>query len=582
VRITVALLLLCSAPAVGCSGAIGGGSIGDPDQHPAASGGGGGKPGGAGGMTASLGGAGGTSGGSQGGAGMDPALCSADVPLVQARRLTAAEYNATVRDLFPGLALPAIDLAQEIDASGFENRAAVMHPTALLLQQYSDAAAAIAEKAVADLSALLPCTPAAGREAACGAQFVAAFGARIFRRPLTDVEQKTYGDFLEQQRTAISFRAGVQLTIEALLQAPAFLYRVERGDPATAENGRVRLTSYELASRLSYLLWGTMPDALVLDAAKANRLGTPSDREAQARRMLGDPRARGAILEFHRQWLDLDGLAREPTKDPALYPAYTPALQASLREESDRFVTGVMVDGDGTLKSLLTSRSAFVDANLARYYGVMAPPSGWAAAELNPAERAGFLTRGNFLASHAHAVSGSPPLRAVFIMKRLLCTMTPPPPADADTSPPKPKMGDGPKTNRQLFEERTVGACLACHTTINGLGFGLENYDAVGGFRTMDNGLPVNAAGALDGVDVSGPFTGGVELSGKLGDSADVQACVTGQWYEYALGRDRAPSDDCKIAALGALVARAGGDIRELLVALVNTNEFLYRPVVMP
>jgi hypothetical protein len=504
------------------------------------------------------------------------------VAAVRARRLTAAEYNATVRDLLPGLGLPPFDLVQEIDASGFENRAAVMHPTALLLQQYSDAAAAIAEAAVKDLAMLLPCTPGAGAEASCGAQFVAAFGARVFRRPLTDAEKKTYTDFLEQQRKAISFRAAVQLTVEALLQAPAFLYRVERGDPASAGNGRARLTSYELASRLSYLLWGTMPDALLLELAKANRLDTPAEREAQARRMLGDPRARGAMLEFHRQWLDLDRLAREASKDPTLYPAYTPALRASLREESDRFVTGVMLDGDGTLKSLLAGHTTFVDANLARFYAVAAPASGWAAAELDPAERAGFLTRGNFLASHAHAVSGSPPLRAVFIMRHLLCTPTPPPPNDADTSPPKPRTGDGPKTNRQLFEERTVGACLACHTTINGLGFGLENYDAVGGFRTTDHGLPVDATGVLADVDVSGPFTGGVELSQKLGDSADVRACVTGQWYEYALGRDRTAADDCKIAALDQLLARAGGDLRELLVALVNTNEFLYRPASTP
>src|SRR4051812_13689607 len=141
-----------------------------------------------GGMTASLGGRGAMAGGTVGGGGMDPATCSPDVVAVRARRLTAAEYNATVRDLLPGLGLPPFELAQEIDASGFENRAAVMHPTALLLQQYSDAAAVIAEAAVKNLAMLLPCVPSAATEAACGAQFVTAFGARVFRRPLTDAE----------------------------------------------------------------------------------------------------------------------------------------------------------------------------------------------------------------------------------------------------------------------------------------------------------------------------------------------------------------------------------------------------------
>jgi mono/diheme cytochrome c family protein len=327
---------------------------------------------------------------------------------------------------------------------------------------------------------------------------------------------------------------------------------------------------------------GTMPDQTLFDAAKANRLGTATEIEAQARRMVADPKLRGSMLEFHRQWLELDRLEREASKDPTLYPTFTAALKNAVREESDRFVAAVMVDGDGSLRALLTSPTTFVNADLAKLYGVAAPASGWAAATLKPAERAGILTRANFLASHAHALSGSPPLRAVAIMRRLMCTSLPPPPGDADTSPPKPQPGDAPKTNRQLFEARTAGSCQGCHGIIDPLGFGLENYDAIGGYRTMDNGFAVNAAGIIKGTDVDGPFTGGVELSQKLAASKTVASCAAKTWFEYGIGRDVGTADACRLAKLNLALSEAGGDVRELLVSLVKSPEFIYRTPIAP
>lgn len=534
------------------------------------------------GCTGSIGGPGQIAGGGGGTPGQQPGLTtpgatcapSAALSPVMIRRLTRAEYAATVRSLFPNVALPAIDLPQEVDASGFENRARLQVPTALLVQQLSAAAAAVAESVVKSQAGVVPCT---ATDAACGAKFVDAFGPRAFRRPLTDAERKTFTDYFNQQKAAISLNGAVQLTIEAFLQAPAFLYRVELGDPARAVAGNVPLTGYEMATRLSYLLWGTMPDQALFDAAAANQLATPAQVEAQARRMVADARVAGSMLDFHRQWLELDRLDREAAKDPTLYPQYTPALRAAMREESDRFIEATMARGEGSLRALLTSPATFVDAGLARLYGVAPPASGWQAAMLDGTQRAGILTRANFLASHAHAQSGSPPLRAVTIMRRLMCASLPPPPADADTSPPKPDASGTPKTNRQLFEARTVGSCQGCHGTIDALGFGLENYDAVGAYRTTDNGLPVDARGELKGIDVAGTFTGGVELSARLADSAQARLCMTGQWYEYALGRDRDAGDMCKIQALDKALADAGGNVRELLVTLARSNELMYR-----
>jgi hypothetical protein len=541
-----------------------------------------------GGGASQPGGGGGTAGGLPGtgpGAGGGLTACGPDLAPAPIRRLSHTELEATLRDLFPGLAITRAALAPDAVSDGFANRAKLLNPTALLVEQYSQHAALVAEKAVANLAALLPCTPTAATEAACGAQFVDAFGAKAFRRPLTDSERKSYSDFFNQKRTAISFKGAIQLTMEAILQAPAFLYRVEHGDPAAPprDDGRVPLTGYEIAARLSYLLWGSMPDQPLFDAARANQLSSLAEVEAQARRMVKDDKIRPMMVDYHRQWLDFDRLDRE-VKDATVFPSYTPALKAAIREESNRFVESTMVDGDGTIAALLTSNTTFVDATLAPLYGVPAPASGWAKVTLDPLQRAGFLTRANYLASHAHATSGSPPLRAVFVMRRLLCMSFPPPPNDADVTPPQPKAGEGPKTNRQLFEERTVGSCQGCHTTINGLGFGLENYDAIGRYQTTDNGLPVNAAGQIMGIDVAGPFVGGVELSKRLADSADLRLCATTKWYEFALGRDKeaTAADDCRIAAMDRALAASGGNIRELLVSLVTSNDFITRPAVTP
>ena len=413
-------------------------------------------------------------------------------------------------------------------------------------------------------------------------QFIQQFGAKAFRRPLTTEEVADYTAFFEGERANSSFAGAVQLTTEAFLQAPQFLYRLELGDPATAATDRVKLTSYEIASRLSYLVWGSAPDATLTAAAAANGLDDATARETHARRLLGDARTGTMMVEFHRQWLDLDRLAKEP-KDPKTYPKYDTPLQSAIREESDRFVRKVMWQGAGTLDAFLTSTDTEVNAPLAALYGVAAPASGWAAATLDPAQRAGFLTRANFLASRAHQLEGSPPLRSVFIRDRLLCLPPLMPPADANLSEPAATPGAMAQTNRQLFEARIAPAtCKGCHTIINPMGYGLENYDAVGAYRTTDNGLPVDASGAITGSDVDGPFTGGVELSKKLAGSKTVAACATTTWYAYALGRDLGTADACRLAKLNLSLSDAHGDVRELLVAIVTSPEFIYRDPVTP
>ncbi len=511
-----------------------------------------------------------TSGGNPGVGGSGPgAACTpGGVPPAPLRRLSHAEYVATLNDLFPGLQIGRPTLVRDPGEDGFENRAKLLNPSPLLVEQYSAIAVDVAIKAIAKPSAILPCTPTPATEVACGAQFVDTFGARVFRRPLTVDEKKSYTDHFNAERAAGSgFNGAVQLTIENMLQSPQFLYRLEFGQP--------KLSPYEIASRMSYLVWGGPPDAPLLDRARTSQLDLPAEREKEARRMLADPRARGMLVEFHRQWLDLDRIDRE-AKDPKTYPLYNDALKAAMREESDRLVAAVM-KVDGTLRSLFTSARTEVNAALAKFYGAPAPVSGWAETALNPMERSGFLTRPNFLASQAHLIEGSPPLRAIFILERLLCQHLPPPPADADLSEPAAQGGTARKTNRQLFEERIQpAACAGCHALFQPLGNAFENYDAIGRYRTMDNGLPVDARAQFRLDTTDWQFNGAIELSQKLGDSSLVQSCVARHWFEYAQGRPEEAADGCRIKEIETAFAAARGDVRELLVAIVKGPEFIY------
>jgi hypothetical protein len=513
--------------------------------------------------------------------------CTPSIAPAPLRRLSYAEYQATTADLLGALKPAAVTLSRDPAERGFENRANLLNPSPMLVEQWGDGAIAAglaASTAMAGPTSLVPCAPkTAADEAACGAAFVKQFGARAFRRPLTAEELADYTAFFEGERASSDFAGAVQLTTEVFLQAPQFLYRIELGDPATAAPDRIKLTSYEIATRLSYLVTGSAPDAtLATAAAAATGLDDAAAREAQARRLLADPRAGDMMVEFHRQWLDLDRLAQEP-KDPKTYPKYDAALEGAIREESDRFVRKVLWQGPGTLAAFLTSTDTEVNAPLAALYGVAAPASGWAAATLDPTQRAGFLTRANFLASRAHQLEGSPPLRSVFIRDRLLCLPPLMPPADANLSEPAATPGATAQTNRQLFAARIAPAtCKGCHTIINPMGYGLENYDAVGAYRTTDNGLPVDATGSINGTDVDGPFTGGVELSKKLAASKTVAACAASNWYAYAVGRDLGAADACRLGKLNLALSDSGGDVRELLVAIATSPELIYRDPVTP
>jgi hypothetical protein len=503
------------------------------------------------------------------------ACLTADPGPSPVRRMTRFEYNNTVRDLLGDTTSPAADFGAEEEALGFNNNAANLVTSATLAEKYMLAAEGISLRATDPLSKNVPCDPAVMGEAPCARKFIRAFGQRAFRRPLTLDEVDAFFAVYSYGRTIHSFREGIRMVIEAALQSPHFLYRVELGAAAGPSEGIVYLNDWEMASRLSYFLWGTMPDDELFAAAEAGLLRTKEQIADQARRMLDDSRVRETSRDFHRQWLDYERIA-SASKDPALFPSWSPAIKDLMKEETERFIDSVIFEDNGDVGALLTAPYTFLNPELAAFYGVSAPTGpGFERVDLDPTERAGLLTMGSLLTINAHANQTSPVHRGKLVREAFLCDIMPMPPPDVMITVPSP---DPNSTARERFAEHSKNdACKGCHELMDPIGFGFESYDAVGRFRTQENGAPIDATGSIVQSDINGEFDGAVELAHKLTGSDDVRNCYATQWFRYASGRGETHADTCSMAALRERFKASGGTIKELLVALTQTDAFLYR-----
>ncbi len=498
------------------------------------------------------------------------AICKADPGPSPLRRLTRGEYNSTVRDLFGDQSRPADGFPPEEKHSGFDNSAEGRSVSSLLAEGYLTAAERLGKSATSQLGMHLPCDPASSGEPTCLDKFLDTIGPRIWRRPLEPAERDNLTRAFSEGRLA-TFADGIEAVIQVMLLAPQFLYRVERGLPAAG--GHVRLGPYEIASRLSYLLWGTMPDEALFAAAQSGALSTPQDVAAQASRMLADPRAAATVLGFVGQWLSLDELIHM-FKESAVYPTFKADLPPLFRQETERFFDHVIWKGDGTFRSLLTAGFTFVNARLAGFYGMKGVTGDFQQVSLPPGQRVGFLTQAGLLAAQATPKQSSPILRGKFVREQLFCTeLPPPPPGVAATEPPlDPKL----TTAERFALHRNDPTCSGCHQLIDPIGLGFENFDGVGRWRLAEGGKMVDARGEILGTDVAGPFDGPVALATKLAGSKDVSDCVVTQWFQSAYGRAPTPRDACSVDALRSSLARSGGNIRDLLLALTQTDAFLF------
>jgi hypothetical protein len=498
-------------------------------------------------------------------------------------RLTSTQYTATLHDLFAPVAVPDATLPSNVFVEGFDNNSGTQTPSAALIDALHANAITVATEAMKSSSALLGCSPTTrAEEDDCAKTATTKLATKAYRRPAGDAEiadlVKLYTDVRSDGTT--DFTTAMTLVIETILQEPDFVYRVEIGTPILGDPTRAQLTPYEIASRLSYLLWNTMPDDALFSAAAANLLATPEGIETQARRLLADPRAHAAVLKFHSEWLRFSSMATL-AKDATLFPSFTGNTASSLRASTDRYVDSIFF-GEGTLTALLTDTHAFVNDDLASIYGVSAPGGpDLKLVSVDAKQRAGVLTSAGLMAGFAHETSDSPVLRGVWVLDRFMCNEPPPPPKNVNTTLPAAVTGKPLTTRDRFATQHEQGGCAGCHHTIDGVGFAFENYDATGAWRTKDNTLPVDASGWFsDGNgDLSGTFSGAVELGHKLAASETVHACVASSWMRYALGVDHKGIDKKGLAPVVAAFEQSQLKLPELVVAITKSDAFRTRPI---
>jgi Protein of unknown function (DUF1592)/Protein of unknown function (DUF1588)/Protein of unknown function (DUF1595)/Protein of unknown function (DUF1587)/Protein of unknown function (DUF1585) len=505
--------------------------------------------------------------------GTTKALCTTPaVSEAPMRRLTHHEYGNAVRDLVGASDDVERTLSADTQAGLFDTMASRDVAT-LLADEYLDAASALAE-GISDVRSLVGCAPAAANEA-CVRGFTDRFARRAYRRPLTDAERTRLAAVYEAARSAADADTAVRALVAAVLASPHFLFRPEWGGDKTKLANALTVAPYEMATRLSFLLWSSVPDDELLDAAAANELKTPAQLTAQAKRMLADPRGRSANYDFFKQWFGLS-LLETSTKDPAVYPQFDDKLRSAMGEETRRFVDHVVWEDDAKLSTLLSAPYSFVNKSLAAHYQVSGPSDDatFKQTQFDPNERSGILTQASFLTAFAASENSSPVKRGTWIRTRLLCQDLPAPPANV---PPLPEFQEG-ISNRDRFALHTSApACAGCHKLIDGLGFGLEQYDGIGAMREMDHGAKVDASGEVaNTVDIDGKYEGGPELASLLASSDQVRDCAVTQWFRYSQGRREGQDDACSLEGMKKSFAKSDGDLQQLLVDFIVSDAFTH------
>jgi hypothetical protein len=534
------------------------------------------------GMSGGLPGAPGSNGGDPGpgGAGATPGA-PAEPGTAPLRRLTIREYSNTVRDLL-GVTATASSLSVDQDAAGFDIGGPVS--TSIDASRLLDSADQLATAATAKITSLISCpnlAPDPASESACATSFIQQFGKRAFRRPLdSDEVADLMAVFTNHRDPAIgaAFPDAIRAVVAAMLSSPFFLYRAELGSTKPLRDGMfVRFSPYEMASRLSYGLWSTMPDDTLFAEAEAGRLSTPAQIEAQARRMLKDARLRDTITDFHRQWLEIDSFETEPPKD-ARFKDYTPALVAAMMAETTTFANDLFAgpQASGSLDQLFTSTTTTVDPALAKLYGVANVAAGTTpqTVTLNPAERAGILTQAAYIAMHSDAAESHPVKRGAAMLRRVFCTeIVPPVNMDVgEAKPPAPGL-----TTRERYAEHAMQPCATCHRMTDPIGFAFENYDAIGAYRATEQGKPVDATGVMTFTSGEFKFKNAVELSKHLPQVKEVQQCMATQWLRYLLRRNEFSGDQASLQLAADALGRSSNDMREMLVALLTSSAFTHR-----
>lgn len=551
----------------GCSGRIDTQSAapGDATQRPAAG------SGGRGATTAGQGGSPSPAAGTSGSSGASATYAGAETV---SRRVSRAELDNVLRDLLGDETSPASKMLAEDLYAPYDNDYASQLASSAYVESLEVFATDVANRAVANPASrakLLPCTPSAATDKACFRQVAQSFLARAFRRPLAADETDAYLPLLDLANDPNAevvggspFNTAVALLIRSVIQDPELLYRIEAGTP-TSDPRVFALTDVEIASRLSFLLWGSAPDAALTTAAASGELRDGTKRRAQAERMLSDPRAREQLHRFHAMWLGYRAIPQ------------TPELAAAFARETNALLDRVIFNERQSYLKLFSFDETYLDAILADHYGLPHPSaaSGWV--KYGDSGRAGILSHGAVLSAFGKFSDTSPTQRGIFVRTRLMCQeLAPPPPSVMADKPPAGDQNAVCKYDRYQAH-RTSSSCAGCHSLTDGIGFGLENYDLAGRYRTHDDGLTqctIEGKGEITGV---GSFHGPAELGALLVDQGLLDACVVQQYLQFALGHKPSAADAAAIDMLTKSFANNDHDLMGLILSFIESDAFARR-----
>ncbi len=489
-------------------------------------------------------------------------------PAAGLKKLRSWEYRNVMEQVFEGPVTISRALPEDAVRASFSSVSAAVDcygPTDI--EGYETIALEVAAEAFASSPTPLEaigCQPAAPSDA-CVRDFIADFGLRAWRRPMTEAELSKYDNLLQSLAGIFDNDPvkGAELTVAAMLQSPYFLYRVEVGTPLEIDPGVRKFNAYEMASRLAFVLWERGPDQALLDAAASGELTTEESVREHALRMLDDPKSIDAVFRFWREHLSIDRLTLTN------YPrsGATPSLYAAMREEGHYLAYQLAQPGADAM-SYLDADTTYLQPELASLYGMEMAEEG--EVQVDPT-RAGFLTSGVFLVSNGHPGKTSPTRRGKFVLERVLCRTIPTPPADVDLNIPDAAPGEA--TRRELVElHATEPACKGCHVLLDPPGFAFEHYGPMGQMREQDNGLPIDASGEIDG----DAFNDAAELVSVLKASPDAARCVAQQTYRSVLGTVEEDEELPYIDALTTSFVEMGHDQRLMIADLVASEAFRY------
>lgn len=500
-------------------------------------------------------------------------LLPKDPGRVLIHRLSRAEYNNTVRDLFGVDTRPADRFpADGGGGGGFDNNADTLFVPPILMERYLEAAGEILD--AAKPQRLFIARPGKGMPPRTAAKrIVEHWAARAFRRPVVPAEtERVLRLFDGASKRGESFERAVRFAMKALLISPNFLFRVET-DRAT--NAPYPVGDYELASRLSYFLWSSMPDDALFALAAGKRLREPEVLEAQVRRMLRDPKAAAFADNFASQWLRVRDLKTTARPDPKRYPDFTPTLRDAMIGETVTFFHALLTE-NRSLLDLLDADYTFLNEELARHYGIPGVQgTNLRRVRLPDRNRGGLLTQASVLTVTSYPQRTSPVLRGKWVLEELLGTPPPPPPPGAGGLPASDAPKDGQTLRQRLEQHRSKPECASCHQRMDPLGFGLENFDAVGRWRAEIAGTPVDSSGVLATGEA---FSGPSELKRHLLARKDqFLGNITEKMLAYALGRGIEPYDAPAVRKIVQTVARDGYRSEPLVLEIVRSYPFQFR-----